>query len=411
MCIILIFSLLFSSASSNQIELEGPVPISLEKAIEIALEKNPVIHILGQEIESARAQTLISSAFPQAEAEINLEGFGLSDNSRKTEAEYSFGVVQPLPFPGKLKLQSEIGQTYESESRLNLEKEKIILASEVKKAYYHCLLNQKNEELLKTNQGLLEEIEKNAISLYALGKVPYTDLIRLRIEIARTKNDLFEAEKNLSASFYQLNLLLGLEKGTQLELTSPLKYQPYPEEINNLIEKARSTSPTLKLAALQRDRSELLLKLAKKNFWPDFSLGFFSPSHRFAAVGFTFNINYFLFSRKKINGEKLLAEVEINKAILTKEAIEKFYESRKKQALDQVLQAEKQVRIFEENLLKETEEVMKKALNDYRLGQIDSMNLLDLYRNATQVKLEYYRALYYYLSSVADLEKAGEDYE
>ncbi|MGC8745026.1 MAG: hypothetical protein ACP5SQ_00160 [Candidatus Saccharicenans sp.] len=54
---------------------------------------------------------------------------------------------------------------------------------------------------------------------------------------------------------------------------------------------------------------------------------------------------------------------------------------------------------------------LKKALSDYQLGKIDSLNLLDLYRSSAQVELEYYRALYLYLSALAELERAGEDYE
>lgn len=207
-------------AATPQEEPVQPVTLSVEQAVEIAFQKNPTIQVLVQEIESAKAQTLINSSLPDAEAGLEVEALGFTGTARNSESEFSFGLIQPFPFPGKLKLRARIGESYESEARLRLEKEKILLASEVKKAYYRCLLNQKTEETLGKNLELLEEIQKNAISRYALGAVPYTDLLRVRIEIARTRNALFEARKELAMSFSQLNQLLGLEKDTPLELTS-----------------------------------------------------------------------------------------------------------------------------------------------------------------------------------------------
>ncbi|MBC7362314.1 MAG: TolC family protein [Candidatus Aminicenantes bacterium] len=398
-------------AATPQEEPVQPVTLSVEQAVEIAFQKNPTIQVLVQEIESAKAQTLINSSLPDAEAGLEVEALGFTGTARNSESEFSFGLIQPFPFPGKLKLRARIGESYESEARLRLEKEKILLASEVKKAYYRCLLNQKTEETLGKNLELLEEIQKNAISRYALGAVPYTDLLRVRIEIARTRNALFEARKELAMSFSQLNQLLGLEKDTPLELTSTLQYQPLSQQPDQLIEKAKASSPTLKISSLQKSRSELLVKLAEKNRLPDFSFGFYTPSHRLGAAGFSFGLSYPLFSWKRLTGEKQLAAAEVQKAVFAALATEKFYESRKKQALSEIRQAEQQVKAFEESLLMETEAELEKALNDYRLGRLDSLNLLDLYRNASLVRLEYYRALYFYHCSLAEFERAGEDYE
>lgn len=387
------------------------VTLSIEQAVEMALQKNPEIQVLFQEIEAAKAQTLINSSLPDAEAGVELEALGLTEKAKKSESEYSFGLAQSFPFPGKLKIKKRVGESYESEARLRLEKKKIILASEVKKSYYRCLLNQKTAETLEKNLDLLEEIQKNALARYALGAVPYGDLLRIRIEIARTRNSLYEARKELEISLTQLNQLLGLEKDTPIQLTSTLQYQPLNQSPEKLLEKARALSPTLQLSDLEKKRAELLLKLAEKDRLPDFSLAIYSPSHRLGAAGFSFGLTYPLFSRKKLTGERQLAIAETQKAVSLALAREKFFETRKKQALYDIRQTEQQVKAFEENLLLETETELEKALNDYRLGRLDSLNLLDLYRNASLVWLEYYRALYLYNCAIAEFEQAGEDFE
>ncbi|MGB9893449.1 MAG: TolC family protein, partial [Candidatus Saccharicenans sp.] len=321
------------------------------------------------------------------------------------------GLVQIVPCPGKLKLKVRLGETYEKEAQLKLEKEKILLATEVKKAYYRSLFNQQTVNILEKNLEMLEEIQKNAVSRYALSAVSYTDILRVRLEIARTRNDLLEARKDQAISLSELNLLLGLEKDTPLSLTSSLEDRPENLKLEKLIENRRAQSPTLQMIRIRQTRADILDQVASKDRLPDFSFGLFSPSKKWGAAGFSFGLSYPLFSRKRISGEKELAVAEKQKALLSALAAERFYESRKRQVLNEINQAEQQIKIFEDNLLQDTEAELEKALNDYRLGRLDSLGLLDLYRNSSLVRLEYYRALYLYQVSLAELEKAGEDYE
>ncbi len=144
---------------------------------------------------------------------------------------------------------------------------------------------------------------------------------------------------------------------------------------------------------------------------PDFSLSFFAPSRRWGAVGFSLGVNWPLFSRKNLKGEKLLAESEQQKAELSLKAADRFFDSQKRLALTAIDQAGQRVKIFEESLLEDSQAELEKALNAYRLGQLDSLHLLDLFEVTRQMNFEYQQALYFYLCALADFYSAGEDYE
>ncbi|MBC7364324.1 MAG: TolC family protein [Candidatus Aminicenantes bacterium] len=405
----LIALLCFNSVNFQAAGQKQFVYISLEQAVEIAWQRNPALQSLAQEINYAVAQTMIDTSLQESEIGIEVEGLRVF-NTNTIEKEYSFGLSQYLPFPGKLNLKNRIGATNQQEARLKLEQEKIRLATEVKKAYFLCLLNQKTVETWEKNLKLLHDVQESAISLYALGKVSYEDVLRIKIEIARNRNELFQARRDLNTSQLELQRLLGLKHEAEIKLTSPLVYQPLAATPDELIEKARLSSPTLKLAAQQRERADLLVQLAEKNKLPDFVLGLYAPSHRFGAVGFSVGISYPLFSRKKISGEKMLAEAERQKARYKYESVARFFETRKKQALENILVAEQQIKIFTDQLLGETENLLTKARADFQLGRMDSLNLLDIFRQARLVNLEYYRAIYLYLTSLAEFETAGEEY-
>ncbi|HOL45018.1 MAG TPA: TolC family protein [Candidatus Saccharicenans sp.] len=409
MSILIVFlSMLLSSPQGAPVK---SVNLSLEEAVSVAFERQPGLRLLEQEIQRARATTLIDSALPAAEAGLSVEGLGLSEKARRNDPEYSLGLTQPLPFPGKLGLKSSLGETYEQEASLQLEKGKILLAAQVKKAYLKCLLSQQAVDFMSQNLETLNDIQHNALSRYSLGSVPYSEVLRLKIELVRSQNDLYAARQELAADFSRLKLLLGFEEETTINLTSALTYQELPDRPEALLAKARATSPTLKLAGLKKGRSELLVKLARKDRWPDFSLSFFTPSRRWGAVGFSLGVNWPLFSRKSLKGEKLLAESEQQRAQISLEAADRFFDSQKRLALAAVDQAGQRVKIFEDSLLEDSKAELEKALNAYRLGQLDSLHLLDLFQAARQMNFEYQQAIYFYLCALADFYSAGEDYE
>ncbi len=409
MSILIVFlSMLLSSPQASPVK---SVNLSLEEAVAVAFERQPGLRLLEQEIQRARATTLIDSALPAAEAGLSVEGLGLSEKARRNDPEYSLGLTQPLPFPGKLGLKSSLGETYEQEASLQLEKGKILLAAQVKKAYLKCLLSQQAVDFMSQNLETLNDIQHNALSRYSLGSVPYSEVLRLKIELVRSQNDLYAARQELAADFSRLKLLLGFEEETTINLTSALTYQELPDRPEALLAKARATSPTLKLAGLKKGQSELLVKLARKDRWPDFSLSFFTPSRRWGAVGFSLGVNWPLFSRKSLKGEKLLAESEQQRAQISLEAADRFFDSQKRLALAAVDQAGQRVKIFEDSLLEDSKAELEKALNAYRLGQLDSLHLLDLFQAARQMNFEYQQAIYFYLCALADFYSAGEDYE
>jgi len=409
MSILIVFlSMLLSSPQGAPVK---SVNLSLEEAVSVAFERQPGLRLLEQEIQRARATTLIDSALPAAEAGLSVEGLGLSEKARRNDPEYSLGLTQPLPFPGKLGLKSSLGETYEQEASLQLEKGKILLAAQVKKAYLKCLLSQQAVDFMSQNLETLNDIQHNALSRYSLGSVPYSEVLRLKIELVRSQNDLYSARQELAADFSRLKLLLGFEEETTINLTSALTYQELPDRPEALLAKARAASPTLKLAGLKKGRSELLVKLARKDRWPDFSLSFFTPSRRWGAVGFSLGVNWPLFSRKSLKGEKLLAESEQQRAQISLEAADRFFDSQKRLALAAVDQAGQRVKIFEDSLLEDSKAELEKALNAYRLGQLDSLHLLDLFQAARQMNFEYQQAIYFYLCALADFYSAGEDYE
>ena len=131
MSILIVFlSMLLSSPQGAPVK---SVNLSLEEAVSVAFERQPGLRLLEQEIQRARATTLIDSALPAAEAGLSVEGLGLSEKARRNDPEYSLGLTQPLPFPGKLGLKSSLEKPMSRKPACNLKRGKYCWLPKLKK--------------------------------------------------------------------------------------------------------------------------------------------------------------------------------------------------------------------------------------------------------------------------------------
>jgi cobalt-zinc-cadmium efflux system outer membrane protein len=114
-------------------------------------------------------------------------------------------------------------------------------------------------------------------------------------------------------------------------------------------------------------------------------------------------------SGKRVLGEREEAAAARDAAALDLAARERRLEALLGIAYAAVQSAQAQVRLFEDKLLAEIEDELKVSLEYYRFGKMESYALLDLHRTYAEARLEHLRALQLYLTSLADLETAGEE--
>lgn len=206
----------------------------------------------------------------------------------------------------------------------------------------------------------------------------------------------------------ELALIMGGPTTGPFILTSDLAFSPFGQTLKDVKAEALGTRPSLRIAALRSEQAEAASALAGKNRLPDFSLGLFFPSIRFHSWGIAFGFNLPL-SRTRTDGERLEAAARHAASMSAANALVKRLDTGLETAYAAVQAAADQVRLFEQELLVEMEEELRSGLTQYQYGRIESYSLLDLYRTYAAAKLERLRALYLYLSGLADLEAAGEE--
>ncbi len=226
------------------------ITLTLDEAIEVALSENPSIKVAEKELEKvdySRKETwsgLIPSISAEGRYSRNVKkpvmflspdmagGFGGSSTIEiGSDNSYSGTVSAGMPL-FNMSLFRNIQMT-EVEMKRALEsarQSRINMVSEVKKAYYNCLLANDSYRVIQRSLRNAKENYENTKRLYEQGSAAEYDVIRSEVQVRNLEPSLTEAENGRKVSALMLKILLGLEQHV------PVKFNENLQEFSGLIE-------------------------------------------------------------------------------------------------------------------------------------------------------------------------------
>jgi cobalt-zinc-cadmium efflux system outer membrane protein len=383
--------------------------LTLDQALALALARNPDVLAARAEVDSARGRALQLRSRPEPGLVAGLEGLPIPGLKKDgDQVEVSLGIEQVFEFPGKRSLRSDIGRMGEDLAAAELARVERIVAAGVKKGYWRAVYARSEAEALGRSQVRLDAFLADLEAKYRAGSAEYADILRARAERARLRNQILEAGKERRAAGAELDLLLGREPGEPVDLLTGLAFAPLAADLPALVETARSSRPSARIAALRKDRAAAAVKLAGLGRNPDFLAGFLLPSVRPNGWGVTFGLTMPFLRPGRLKGEALEAHAEAERARIAAEAYDRRARGAVETAFAAAKAAEEQVLVFERDLLQELEDELGIQLEYFRYGKAEAYRLLDLYRTYVLAQVEHLRALLLYNIALADLEVAGE---
>lgn len=395
--------------------------LSLNDAIRFALQHNPDIVRAQKEIDVAESRIVQAGKIPNPELDISWneipQNFNVSDADER-----DIGIVQQIEFPTKRSNRIEVATADRKISELNLERTKSIITNRVKKAYYDVLLSVEILKSLEEQLKLLNDFQQLVTAQYHADQNNYLNVVRAKIELTRLGNDIVEARRESQFRKNQLNVVMGRNADNTFEVSDSLSYVPVVLQKDSLLASLTERSSVLRIVQQTVNRQQQLLSLAKSSYFPDFSVGLF---HQRRAEEPPFNANQFtgtttnaigvqvglsipLWFWHEPKGQVQEANALIDIAAVNQRAVEMRVRASILNAFDFFKVAETQVKMFDESLLKDSQDILSTALAQYQNNQIDVLNLLDVYRTYRATKVEYARTLYNYAVALAELEVSGE---
>jgi cobalt-zinc-cadmium efflux system outer membrane protein len=395
--------------------------LTLNSAIEIAQQNNPEVISALKEIEASDGRILQAGRLQNAELSVEANeipsGFDFGETG-----ELDFNFSQQIEFFGKRSTRIQSAELQKRIAELNYERIKKLITSQVKKVYYSGLLSNQIVESIEANIDLLNDFLAQVTDRYQAGTSSYLDVIRAKVEISRLKNEFFDAMMNYQKVTGQLKILLGKENGEEYELADSLLYQSsgYPsprEEINKdtVINFYSSQSKFLRITEIQVEQSKSFVSLAEKQALPDFNFGLtFQNRQPHTGNGFdqffglNIGVSLPMFYSSGVRGDIQEAEANLSISDIRLQYAKIKVAQSIRTAFNNLSFAEEQLRLFDTSLSGDVEDELRAGITAYQNGQIDLLNLFDIYRTYRTTKVEYSRTVYNTLVALTELEVASE---
>jgi outer membrane protein TolC len=390
------------SASSPEAD-----PLTLEECISLALGANPLVLSSEQQYGASLARIHQAKAISQPSLDFDSDIQPRFLDFRGSGESY-LGLSQTLEFPGKRALRGRIARLESNEMRQDIQLLKLDLVYQIKEGFFGLLLAQEKLKFAEQNRALSLDFLQKAELKFETGDVAEVELLRARVEAAKSETGVRRASNALHLAKSYLNFLMARKKNDPLSVTGTLKYPPLDLDLEGLTSRALAFRPELKRIKHSQQIENLKKKQGILSYLPDFDLGL--SRHRLEGEGtfwdVTLSLPIPLFFWQPKKGE--IAEAESNSRALAFEAehLEHSIMLEVEEAYRNALSTQRQIRLFEEEIIKQAEEVYNMYLFSYQEGEIGALELIDARRTLIEANESYADARYDYALSLAALERS-----
>ena len=420
----------FAKAQTEQ-TTQNTLTLTLDKALEIALDENPTIKVAAEEIALKKVaskeawQSLLPEAslngsldhtIKAAEMKLNDMSFKMGQDGTNT-ANAGLSINLPLFAPAVYRAMSMT----KTDIELAVEKSRaseLDLINQVTKAYYQLMLAQDSYEVLQGSYKLAEDNFNVVNAKYQQGAVSEFDKISAEVQMRSIKPNVISAANAVTLAKLQLKVLMGITADVDIKTDDNLTNYESMLFANQLKEEDMSleNNTTMKQFELNMKLLEKNVKSLKTNFMPTLSMSF---SYQYQSL-YNPNINFFDYTWS--NSSSLMFNLSIPLYRASNFTKVKSARIQMRQLdwnrIDTERKLNMQVVSYRNNMTASSEQVVSNKENvmqadkavqiagkRYEVGKGTVLELNSSQVSLTQAQLTYNQSIYDYLVSKADLDQ------
>ena len=277
---------------------QSALVLTLEQALEIALNESPTIKVAEQEIEIKRyaKQETYSSLIPRFDATAQYQrviekqtmsmGIGGQTQTIKVGSDNSFngGISASMPV-----VNAQLWESLKvsvADVMLSIEKARssqIDMIEQVSKAYFTTLLAKESLVVYQRVYDNAVENNKNIKKRYDVGSVSEYDLISSNVSVQNAVPNLIEAQNSVVLALWQLKALLGIDLQKNIDVLGSLKdYEAQMNYAHTIDQLNLSNNSSLKQLDIQESMLKSAARIAKFANIPTLSV---NAAYLYTALG------------------------------------------------------------------------------------------------------------------------------
>lgn len=383
--------------------------LSLETVLDQFLRKNLSVEAARLEVGVAEAERIGARLRPRPGLTISAENLRLSGETPASRLqEYGISVAQPIELGNRKALRMEVAERTVSVSEARLTEVLRRQLFDLKRTYYESVLARVLLDTEQENRDNFEGLVKFNTVRFEEGYIAEGELLKVRLE--RTKFDfaVANAELGLRRAKIRLLELIGerdFDRALRVETSNRLQVPPVNLNLAQLKETALVNRPEIKVAEAELALAGVSIKLERSR-----AKGEVTPYVGYKRVGVDNTVlagvtvplpigNRNQSGIARSEAEQKVSETNLNlvrnRTLAEVETAYRAYET-----------AREQVRAYEAGLLKQADESREIQLGAYQEGATELITLIEAQKTRTEVRANYYRAIFDYYTSIFQLELA-----
>lgn len=408
----LVAGCLLVSASAKSEATPGATKVTLDRAIEIALERNHNLRATRTTIKQSQADEVTAGLRPNpvlSGSWGNLplaprppEGYGanIRDSSQvDVGLSYEFEL-------GRRGRRIQAAKAATAVTRSQVAKSELDVTFGVASQFINVQLAESNVELAQENLKNFQQAVDVAEARYKSGGVSENDYLKIKLQLLQFQTDLEQAQLVKSQELSDLRQLLGYESvPSDYDVVGAFEYKPLAVTRENLQVQALRTRPDLRAALQSVTAANAAHALAKANGVPNVTVSgdwVFSGGIHTAVVGASVPLP--VFDRNQGEVSKTLAA--------TSQAQEQYKEllgqvmTDVKHAFDTLQTSDRVVRYFQSGYVDAAKKSREISDYSYRRGMATILDFLDAERSYRATELAYREAIAAYLLALEEIRQA-----
>jgi len=385
--------------------------ISLQTLVAEALEQNPEIRAMRRSFDMMRARVPQAKALPEPMLSYGYTGnaafippFEIQKGDPSSARALSF--TQEVPYPGKLAIKGKMA-TVEAEAEWwTYEQVRLNVIAEVKDAYFDLFYLHKAIETVTKNRELVEKFARIAEAAYSVGKGIQQDVLKAHVEISKLTDQLTVLEQRRRTAEARINSLLFREPETPVGKPEEIKPREFILSLEELNEAALANYPALKAQRRKIDREQYGVELARKDFYPDFTIGvtyFNRPGMpEMYGVNIGVKIPLYFWQKQRPAVAEATASARAQRGRLENATALLFF--RIKDRYLAVTTAQRLMKLYDATIIPQSSLALESAISGYEVGKVDFLTLLDNLVTLLNYELGYYEQLSNQEKAIAALE-------
>lgn len=394
--------------------------LTLDKAIELALLGNPGLGEIKSRAEAMAAIPSQEGTLP--DPQVKLGALYLPTNSFNLRQDdftmMEVGISQEIPFPGKLALREKIAEQEALAASDSVDEARLRLIREVKMGWWRLFYYDRALSLLDEAEEFFLQLIDITQAKYKVGKGPQQDVLLAQLELSKLKDEKLNLTSMRYGQEARLNALLDRTSETPVQIPVETEFK-LPVVVESALQnKALQLRPLFAQHHKMLDVAQSKVDLAKKGFYPDFTVGAFydvrqnTPSGQsrsdFASVQLSMNLPIYA-------GRKQAKAVDQRKGELLQERYALQDEHRKVHAeitakAVEYQKTKEKLALLEHEIIPQAQQTLDSLLAGYQVNQTDFTDLLRTQLSFFQYQTQYWQALTNTQQILAELSaEVGEE--